>query len=158
MVLYGRVFIDQVTSVEPHPQSDTLDIVTIGGQTNVANRPAPDQPRYKTGDYAAVLKENLILPEFLLRDLDLWDEQKQKGRLAGSKGNRTKARNIQGVPSEVALCAATCDPVARFILVAGRTLPFGDGCETPLGRDVGDELEVTVYDPPQGAAKPFRSE
>ena len=95
-----------VTDVQPHPNSASLDIVTIVGKINVANRPAPEQPRYKIGDHAIVLGENLILPEALIKHLDMWNEVKNKGGLAGNKGNRTKARNVGGVLSEVALCRA----------------------------------------------------
>lgn len=105
----NNAFIGRVTDVHPHPESDKLDIVTIAGMTNVANRPEPDQPRYKVGDYAVVLTENLILPKWLLKHMHLWDDVKSKGVLAGSKGNRTKARKIAGVLSEVALCKAELD-------------------------------------------------
>jgi hypothetical protein len=98
------VKIAQVTSVVPHPDSDKLDIVTIAGKINVANRPAPETPRYKVGDYAIVLEENLILPEKLIKHLHMWDDVKNKGGMAGSKGNRTKGRNVGGIKSEVALC------------------------------------------------------
>jgi hypothetical protein len=99
--------------VQPHPKNDELvtklDIVTISGKINVANRPDPDSPRYQVGDYAIVLTENLILPELLLKHLDLWDKEKGKGYLAGSKGDRTKSRKIQGVLSEVILCKISPD-------------------------------------------------
>lgn len=100
-----KVTVEQVSDVQPHPNSVTLDIVTINGKTNVANRPSPNQPRYKIGDYAVVLQEGLVLPDDLLKHLDMWDETKNKGCLAGSKGNRTKARKVAGIVSEVALCA-----------------------------------------------------
>jgi hypothetical protein len=99
--------IGTVTEVHPHPNNvnldNKMDIVTILGKTNVATRIGPDQPRYNVGDYAAVIAENLLLPEWLLRHMDLWDEEKSKGFLAGKLGNRTKARVIQGVNSDVAL-------------------------------------------------------
>ena len=102
--MHSRVLVSRVTDVQPHPNSDKLDIITIAGKTNVANRASPDTPRYQVDDFAVVLTEDLILPEWLLRHLDLWDATKQKGMLAGSRGNRTKARKIAGVLSEVALC------------------------------------------------------
>lgn len=98
--------VGQVTNVEQHPESENLDVVTINGKINVANRPEPNQPRYKVGDYAVVLEDGLILPEWLLKELDMWDHAKNKGGLAGNKGNRTKGRKIAGVFSEVALYAA----------------------------------------------------
>lgn len=108
-----KVLIGRVTNVQPHPDNDKLrnkmDIVTVSGKTNVANRPSPDQPRYKVGDYAAMLTENLILPDWLLKHLDLWDDEKNKGILAGA-GNRLKPRALglkNKILSEVALCAIT---------------------------------------------------
>lgn len=98
--------IGRVTDVQPHPDnSDTvaLDVVTIGGHTNVANR-EDSQPRYAVGDFAIMLTENLILPDWVLKQLDLWNDVKGKGYLAGSKGNRTKGRKVAGIWSGVALC------------------------------------------------------
>ncbi len=101
-----KVTIGCVTTVSPHPLNEELntkmDIVSIDDNTNVATR-VDGQPRYKVGDYVATIPENMILPEWLLKHLDLWDATKEKGFLAGSKGNRTKARNIKGVVSDVAL-------------------------------------------------------
>jgi hypothetical protein len=116
--MHLRVLVSRVTDVQPHPNSDKLDIITITGKTNVANRAAVDTPRYQVDDFAVVLTENLILPEWLLRHLDLWDATKQKGLLAGSRGNRTKARKIAGVLSEVALCrvewSSEDEPVTNY--------------------------------------------
>jgi len=85
-----NVFAARVDAVTAHTDSDKLDLVSIAGHINVANRPAPGVPRYKVGDYAVVLGENLILPDYLIKHLHMWDEVKNKGGLAGSKGNRTK--------------------------------------------------------------------
>lgn len=99
------VCIAQVVDVNPHPTKD-LDIVTLdNGSQNVANRPAPNVQRYTRGDYAIVFEENLIFPEWLMRHLDLWNEEKNKGYMAGSKGNRTKGRNMDGISSNVVLCS-----------------------------------------------------
>jgi len=99
-------FVARVSQVRPHPDSDKLDIVTVAGFQNVANRPQPDTPRYAVGDYAVVLMEGLILPDELIKHLDMWNHEKNRGGMAGSKGNRTKGRNVAGVMSEVALCRA----------------------------------------------------
>jgi len=98
-----RALIGRVTDVQPHPNSDKLDIVSIGGKTNIADRPAPGVPRYEIGDYAVILVENLILPERLLKRMELWNEERGRGYLAGSKGNRTKARKIADIVSECLL-------------------------------------------------------
>ncbi len=166
----------RVTDVRPHPDSDKLDIVTIAGKTNIANRPSPDQPRYKVGDYAVVLDENLILPEALIKHLDMWDHAKNKGGLAGSKGNRTKARKVGGILSEVALCAVEWrrdddkpvenDPnhVAQYGVisipmeggdVATMTMKLVDRSDpnatdiTPEGHNVANLLGIAPYEMPK---------
>jgi hypothetical protein len=132
----------QVTNVSPHPMSDKLDIVSIGGKTNVANRPEPNTPRYKVGDYAVMLEDNLILPAWLLRRLDMWNDEKGKGSLAGNKGNRTKGRKIAEVMSEVALYAAIYDQCSISIEIEDGTYPF-----VKLGDDVSKDLGITEYIP-----------
>lgn len=138
----------QVTDVKPHPISDNLDVVTIGGKTNVANRPEPNTPRYKVGDYAVMLEDNLILPEWLLKRLDMWNHEKNKGGLAGSKGNRTKGRMIgktetfPGVFSEVALYACIYDQSSISIEDEGGCYFFA-----AVGEDVSKHLGITEYVP-----------
>ena len=109
----SKILVGYVTSVEPHPKNNELnnklDVVTISDKINVANRLDDDQPRYKIGDYAAMIPENFILPEWLLKKMGLWNDNKSKGVLSGKQGNRTKSRNIQGVLSEVALVKLQCD-------------------------------------------------
>ena len=131
--------VGQVTDVKQHPESETLDNVTINGKINVANRPEPNQPRYKIGDYAVVLEDGLILPEWLLKELDMWNHDKNKGGLAGNKGNRTKGRKIAGVFSEVALYAASIDNGDIRILTEH------DDIIVELGDDVGVLLGITEY-------------
>lgn len=142
------VFVARVDSVVPHPESDRLDLVSIAGRTNVANRPAPETPRYKVGDYAIVLTENLILPEDLIRQLDMWDEAKNKGGLAGSKGNRTKARRVGGVMSEVALCAVQWDPEAGKLVIPLYKCKISIKIDRPVEEfDVGPLLNIVEYVP-----------
>lgn len=165
----SRAYVACVTDVQPHPESDNLDIVTIAGRINIANRPAIGQPRYAIGDYAIVLEENLILPDWLLKHIDMWDHQKNKGVLAGSKGNRTKGRNIAGIRSEVALCAVTwqlddVNPIEghpdhslqhyrltvneEFGGFVAKIVKTNDEKREPLHFDVTDMLDIIRYEPP----------
>ncbi len=102
--------VGRVTDVQPHPDNDKLnnkmDIVTISGRTNVANRPSPDEPRYKVGDFAVMLAENTILPDWLMKSLGMWDDKKNQGMLGGKKKNRLRPRAMgidNKITSEVAL-------------------------------------------------------
>lgn len=144
--------IGRVSAVMPHPNSDKLDLITILGYTNVANRPSPDQPRYCVGDLAVVLPENLILPDRLIKHLDMWDHAKNRGGLAGGKGNRTKPRRAADIISEVALC--------RIAWIEGRVViegldvdhqPVGLSDDTiiPEGYDMADVLGIIPYVAPK---------
>lgn len=138
----------RVTDVQPHPKSDSLDVVTIGTVTNVANRPSPNTPRYKVGDYAVILHDNLILPEWLLKHLDMWNHEKDKGGLAGSKGNRTKGRMIgkaedfPGIYS-VALYGCIYDQSSISMELEDGTYVF-----VTEGQEVQEDLGITEYVPP----------
>jgi len=117
--------VGKVVDVQPHPENDKLnkplDIVTlvIDGQAaadnqlyamqrvNVADRPSPDEPRYKVGDFAVMLEQNTILSDGLMQHLGLWDASKKKGMLGGKNKNRLRPRSMgidNKITSEVALC------------------------------------------------------
>jgi hypothetical protein len=124
---------------------------------NVADRPAPETPRYNVGDYAVVLVENLILPKWLLECMDLWNHEKNKGYLAGSQGNRTKARRVAGVLSQVSLCKINwllvdykdCKYVTMWLHGTDNftqvCMPSNDA--TPDKLDVTDWLQIKPYTP-----------
>lgn len=168
----SHALIGCVTDVQPHPNSEKLDIVSIGGKINIADRPASGISRYKVGDYAVILVENLILPEWLLKHMGLWNPERRKGLLAGNKGTRTKARNIAGLASEVALCkigwkVTLPEQIADFSNHAKRyiTIWLEDGEDddrpmeqlsiqiirddspdyTPAGEDVTELLEIKPF-------------
>jgi hypothetical protein len=166
----ARAIIGRVTDVQPNPNSDHLDIVSIGGYTNVANREADNVPRYQVGDFAVMLGDNLILPEWLLKHMDLWNEEKNKGYLAGSKGNRTKSRNVAGIESNVALCKIDWECLSDthpypnldgfavehlrvalsgldFACIYVRVTKLGTPCKTPEGFDMSLMLDIQDYNP-----------
>lgn len=101
------ISIETITSVvKREDTSNPMDIVTLGtGEINVANRDDADVARDKVGDKVLVLRPGLILPERILRNNGLWDEEKGKGIsvMKGSKNNRTAVIKIAGMPSEVML-------------------------------------------------------
>lgn len=144
----------RVTDVQPHPSSDKpMDIVLIDGKTNVADRPASGEPRYKIGDWAVVLHEGLLLPEWLLRHNGLWDDEKGKGRLAGAKGNRTKARRTAGILSEVALFKVHVTNGLWFDKQPDIAYPvdafYGEVRTDPSGEDMSDWLQIISYKKPE---------
>lgn len=97
--------VERVASVDRHPTSDNpMDVVIVeSGAQNVANRDDSETPRDTVGDTVIVIPEGYLLPEALLRHNDLWREDKSKGILKGSKGNRTCVKGLAGVDSQVML-------------------------------------------------------
>jgi hypothetical protein len=155
-----RAIISRVTDVQRHPNSDKLNIISIAGKINIADQPVPGVPRYQIGDYAVVLVENLLLPEWLLRHMELWNEDRNRGFLAGGKGNRTKSRKIAEIVSEVALCKINWNATAnderclriwldmddgRTLILSGTELPDIPDL-TPDRIDVTEWLEILPYE------------
>ena len=113
-----EVKIHRVSSVEPHPDADRLDVLRIENQDYNC---VVAKGEYKAGDIVAYIPEFSIVPTSLLQILNL------EGRLAGSKKNRVKAVHLRGVLSQ------------------GLVYPMPD---KQLGEDVADELGIIKYEPP----------
>ena len=84
-----------LSHVKKHENADSLDIARIQGYECVVRK---DQ--YHTGDLAVYIPEGSVLPEGLLKELDLWNQEAGKGKLSGSRGNRLKAVRLRGVVSQ----------------------------------------------------------
>lgn len=52
---------------------------------------------YEAGQLGFFIGEGAVLPEKLLREMWLWNDETGKGRLAGKQGARVKGRDIGGV-------------------------------------------------------------
>ena len=89
----------KIDSVKEHPNADRLNLVHIKGFTCIANKLEDGSPRYKAGDLVVYIPENALLPQWMMVNLGLWDEEKLKGKLAGSDGNRCKAIRLRGIYS-----------------------------------------------------------
>ena len=67
-----------IGGIEPHPNADRLELATVLGYTCVIRKDA-----FHIGQQVVYLPEGGVVPEWLCRALNLWDEEKGKGRLAG---------------------------------------------------------------------------
>lgn len=103
--------------IEPHPEADRIELAVIGEYRSVIQK-----GRYRDGDLVAYIPEQSVLPDHILRELDL------VGKLAGSKKNRVKATRFRGIISQ-----GLCYP-ARPSWVEGQ--------------DVTVHLGITKYNPP----------
>lgn len=84
----------RIDDVENHPNADALEIVKVGG-FNCITRIGD----YQIGDLAVYIPEGAVVPESILKSMNLWDEGKDKGKLAGKQGNRVKIAKLRGVVS-----------------------------------------------------------
>ena len=85
-------------SIESHPDADAIEIAKINGTEYVSI--VRKDAEMKTGDVVIYIPEQAIVPESILREMGLWDDEKGKGGLAGSKGDRVKAIRLRGVLSQ----------------------------------------------------------
>ncbi len=103
--------------VEPHENADALEIARVGDFQSIIRK-----GQFKTGDLAAYIPEDALVPQWLLRELGL------EGKLAGKDKNRVKATKLRGVLSQ------------------GICLPARPHWQE--GQDVTDELGIEKWEPP----------
>lgn len=82
-------------TIEEHPNADRLELARVGDYHSIVLK---DQ--FKTGDLGVYIPTGAIVPEWLIKRLGLWDDEKEKGKLAGKDGNRVKEIRLRGQLSE----------------------------------------------------------
>lgn len=81
--------------IEPHPNADAIELAKIGEYRSIIRK-----GQYKDGDLVIYIPEAAVLPEWVLKKLDFWDNDNNKGKLNGPKGNRVKAIRLRGIVSQ----------------------------------------------------------
>jgi hypothetical protein len=140
--------------VEHHPDADRLSLMTIGGYTCISNKLEDGSHRYSQGDLVVYVPEGAVVPEYLLKP-GFWNEEKGKGILVGSQGNRVKALKLRGIFSvgilfptvRVSYDANTMSGIHRVsnLCVVNED---GDNMVVEAGDDVAEFLGITKYEPP----------
>ena len=92
---------------------------------------------YENGQPGIFIPEGAIVPEKLLREMWLWNDLSNKGRLAGKKGNRVKIRKIDGVVSNGLFYGAYYLHEGACVTSPSWNPLWG------LGQDVTQEIGVT---------------
>lgn len=90
----------KVIEVINHPGADRLSIVKVLGYTCISGKLEDGSHRYNVGDLCVYIPSASILPEWLLKEMDFWNEEKNMGGLAGSNGDRVKPLRLRGIYSE----------------------------------------------------------
>jgi RNA ligase (TIGR02306 family) len=140
-VLVQKIFISE------HPNADALEIGHIGDPEG--NQVVCRKGLYKTGDLIVYIGENSVVPEWVLKKYGFWNEEKDKGLLAGTKGDRVKAVKLRD-----AFSLGICIPVVLMDDVPGTNNAYaisgedGEVCIVEEGQDVAEILGVTKYEPP----------
>lgn len=145
------VQIDQ--PVEDHPDADRLSIIKIGGylciSAKVENEDGSLRHRYSVGDLVVYVPEGAVVPEYILRE-GFWSEKDNKGILAGSKGDRVKAKRLRGIFSQGLLLGVEMDEKSSVGGPNRGAIIGKDGKYVLVreGVDVAEDLGITKYEPP----------
>lgn len=130
-------------SIEPHPDADNISIAIIGDYRSVVKK-----GMYKTGDLVVYIPEAAILPEWVLKNQGFWDNNNQKGMLAGSAGNRVKAARFRGIISQGIVYPIINDKNGNYLSVKDNPDESADFIEVTEGEDVTKYLGIIKYEPP----------
>jgi hypothetical protein len=132
-----------ITSVRDH--GETLTIVTVDDHEVVANKLEDGTPRWKVGEVCVYVPENSILPEDVLKARGYWNDEKNKGLLGGSKGNRVKMQRFAGHESRGLLFKVG----QSSDINPGLWFERGDEVweDIGIGSDVTEFLGITEYIP-----------
>lgn len=138
--------------IERHPNADAIEIARVGDYQSIVRK-----GQFVDGDLAVYIPEQALVPEWLLRQMKLWDEAKNKGGLAGSSGNRVKAIKLRGVVSQGLLLdgqqASMWFDQEECGVIVRRSVPE----DTPawknqvffkVGEDAASFLGIVKYEPP----------
>ena len=147
----------RVASVEDHPNADRLNLVRLEGlgYVCISGKLEDGTPRYKVGDWVVYIPSAAILPEWLLKRMDFWNDETGKGTLAGSMGNRVKPLKLRGIFSEGVLFPVEWDD--ELAMEGGGSVvaaPSNDDSnvedllQVELGQDVSGFLGITKWEPP----------
>lgn len=132
--------------IEPHPNADQIELARIGDYLSIVGK-----GEYVDGDLCVYIPEASLVPELVLKHIGLWDNENNKGKLAGSLGNRVKAKKLRGIVSQGLIY-----PVEAVIPNKGISngMVYFDHLGNPHHQviheeqDVADILGITKYEPP----------
>lgn len=146
-----------VSDVIEHPNADRLSVIKLAGlgYTCISAKLEDGSPRYKVGDWVVYIPSSSVMPEWLLRRLDMWNDTENKGFLDGSLGNRVGPRKLRGIFSEGVLYKVDWDDDlsnkggGSVVSVQDPDNADMDNLhQVELGDDVSKLLGITKYEPP----------
>ena len=135
----------RVAAVENHENADRLSIVRLDGlgYTCISAKLEDGSHRYAVGDWVVYIPSSSVLPEWLLREMDFWDAEKNKGTLAGSNGDRVKPAKLRGIFSDGLLYPVRNRNGSLYL-----TDGDGESVKVFAAEDTSNILGITKYEPP----------
>jgi len=82
-------------TIREHGNADALEIAEIRGYQTIVGK-----GQYETGQLAVYIPEQTIVKQAILEELNLWDHESGKGKLARTNGQVVKPIKLRGVLSE----------------------------------------------------------
>lgn len=136
-----EVPIVQVSRVENHPNADRLSLVYFRDFITISAKTEYGDHRYNKGDLVVYVPENAIVPDYLLKK-GFWNEEKGKGILAGTNGNRVKPLKLRGILSEGIMF-----PVSFVLEDFHEIWNDTTNLKVKVGDNVAEFLGITKYEP-----------
>jgi len=143
-----EVNITRVRNVFDHPNADRLSIVKIGDYSTISAKLEDGSNRYAIDDFVVYVPEGAVVPDYLLKKYNFWNDEKNIGMLSGSKGNRVKAIKLRGVLSQGLMFPVYNDGQMYRISGETRDLTIALSTSNIEGMNVAELLGITKYEPP----------
>lgn len=144
-----EVLVRVVDEVIDHPNADRLSIVKVLGYEAITNKHDDGSHRYAKGDLIVYVPEGAVIPHHLLKQYGFWDAAKDKGLLAGTKGDRVKAIRLRQILSQGLVWPIRELGSGPCVIIE----PHDDVLNSPTlfveeGQDVAEFFGITKYEPP----------
>lgn len=134
------VNIVSISSIEPHPDADAIEIAMIGRYRSIVRK----TEGLKAGMHVVYIPEASVIPEYLLKRMGLWDHELGKGLLGGEGFNRVSPKRLRGVFSQGICMPVLNDPDnAEIVWVDGENGRF----PARVGEDLAALLGITKWEP-----------
>lgn len=143
-----------------HPNADRLSLIQIEGYTCISAKLDDGSHRYKQGDLVVYIPESAVMAEWMLKEMDFWDVNKNKPAFRYVKAKKLRGIFSQGILYPVEnLDNMESDDDSYWIKAItlesmhneniGLNIDIGDPIwlEVKEGEDVKDFLGITKWEP-----------